>query len=84
MAKIINNLKKIEVGNPLYNLGLYKLLDEYEDTKTDEELAAFFHKLLSAVEGSQVAEKFTYAMIAFATGKEVNEKLLLHEVFNRI
>lgn len=77
---VTNVLKKIEIGNPLYNLGLHKLLDEYEATKTDEELAAFHHKLLSAVEGSSLATRFAYAMIAFSTGVNIEpENLLPHE-----
>lgn len=67
-----NVLKKIEVGNPLYNLGLYKLLDEHNATSTDEGLAKFYHRLLGCVEGSEVATKMTYAMIAFSTGMDAD------------
>lgn len=75
-----NVLKKIEVGNPLYNLGLHKLLDEHDATQTDEELATFYHKLLSATEGSSIATSFTYAMISFSTGINYNIEILLdHE-----
>ncbi|WP_142783394.1 hypothetical protein [Changchengzhania lutea] len=67
-----NLLKKIEVGNPLINLGLFNLYDAHQETKTDEDLANFYHHLLSCVEGSEVAEKITYAMISYSTGMDVN------------
>lgn len=68
MAKL---LKKIEVGNPLINLGLMDLYDRYEKINTDEELANFYHKLLSFTEGSTLATKFAWAMIEFSTGSTV-------------
>lgn len=68
MAKV---LKKIEVGNPLINLGLLSLYDKHEAAKTDEELASFYHELLSATEGSELATKFAWAMIEFSTGATV-------------
>ncbi|MGG5486292.1 hypothetical protein [Gaetbulibacter sp. PBL-D1] len=67
-----NVLKKIEVGNPLYNLGLNKLLEEYNSITSDEGLAAFYHKLLSATEGSGLATNLAYAMISFSTNQDVN------------
>lgn len=76
-----NVLKKIQVGNPLYNLGLHKLLEEHDATQTDEELASFYHKLLTATEGSSLATRFTYAMISFSTGRDYNLDILLdHEI----
>lgn len=72
-----NVLKKIEVGNPLYNLGLHKLLDEHDATQTDEELATFYHRLLSVTEGSSLATSFAYAMISFSTGIDFNPQILL-------
>lgn len=62
-----NVLKKMEVGNPLINLGLLKLYDEHQACTTDEELANFYHKFLSCAEGSSIAMNFAYGMIAFST-----------------
>ena len=72
-----NLMKKIQIGNPLINLGLFKLYDEHEQIKTDEELANFYHKLLNACEGSEVATSMTYAMIAFSTGLNINPLIFL-------
>ena len=72
-----NLLKKIQIGNPLINLGLMDLYDKHELAKTDEEIASFYHHLLDSVEGSEVAEAFTYSMISFSTGVNINPIMLL-------
>lgn len=68
-----NLLKKIEIGNPLYNLGLFALLEQYEQCKNDEELADFYHKFLNIIEtGSKpslVVRHVAYMMINYSTGK---------------
>lgn len=71
-----NVLKKIHIGNPLINLGLMTLYAEYERIETDEELVKFYHKLLSATEGLQVATGMTYAMIDYSVGKSFNPLIL--------
>lgn len=70
-----NLLKKIEIGNPLLNLGLNSLYDHYQKAKTDEEIASSYHHILNCVEGSDVAEGMTYAMIRFSTN-DYEEPLL--------
>lgn len=72
-----NLLKKIQIGNPLINLGLMNLYDQHELAKTDEELAAFYHHMLDSVEGSKVAESFAYSMISYSTGVNINPIMLL-------
>lgn len=72
MSKIVNNLKKIEVNNPLVNLELFKLHDIYQEAKTDEELVKAYHTILNAVEGSELAETLTYDMIAFSTSQSIS------------
>ena len=73
-------LKKIEVGNPLYNLGLFGLLETYDASKTDEELVNAYHHILDSVEGSRLAENLTYSMIAYSTNIDINPLILLiHE-----
>lgn len=74
-----NVLKKINIGNPLINLGLMKLYEEHERIETDEELASFYHKLLSAMEGLELATGMTYAMIAFSTGVDFNPSILIND-----
>ncbi|WP_179022021.1 hypothetical protein [Winogradskyella forsetii] len=71
-----NLLKKIEVGNPLFNLGLDSLLKKHDATTNDNELINFYHHLLDCVEGSSVAESMTYNMIAFSTDMDVNPVFL--------
>lgn len=72
-----NLVKKIQVGNPLFNLGLTKLLEEYESAKTDEEIVTCYNRILTCVEGSTIAEALVYDMIAFSTGIDVNPVYLL-------
>ncbi|MBD0822609.1 hypothetical protein [Aestuariibaculum marinum] len=72
-----NVLKKIEVGNPLINLGLFNLYDKHQEAKNDEQLANFYHHLLDSVEGSEIAEQLTFAMIAYSTGIDINPLILM-------
>lgn len=72
-----NVLKKIEIGNPLINLGLTSLYEEHELIETDEELVRFYHKVLTITEGLDVATSMTYAMIAFSTGLNINPLIFL-------
>ena len=74
-----NLVKKIEVGNPLINLELWKLYKEHQLIQTDEDLANFYHKLLDIQEvfymcnrKNQLFEDFTYSMIAFSTSQDEN------------
>lgn len=79
-----NYLKKIEVGNPLINLEMWELYQEYQTLKTDEQLVNFYHKLLDIVEvfymcnrKNKVFENFIYSMIAYSTGVDVNPVFFL-------
>ncbi len=76
-----NVLKKIEVGNPLVNLGLWKLYDEHQACRTDEQLAAFYHRLLTCSEGSTLTMSFAYQMIAFSQGMD---KSPLFEIMDQL
>ena len=77
-------LKKIEIGNPLYNLGLFALLEQYNKCQTDEDLINFYHKFLDCIDSgsnySKVAIGVAYAMIAFSTGMDVNPLFLEMEM----
>lgn len=64
-----NVLKKIEVGNPLINLGLMALYDLHQKVVTDDQLAKFYHLMLDATEGSSLATSFAYAMLSYSTGE---------------
>lgn len=68
-----NVIKKLEFGNPLINLELFRLYDIYQEAKTDEEIANAYHEILNAVEGSAVAERMVYAMISYSTQKNVDD-----------
>lgn len=71
-------LKKISIGNPLINFQMWEELDEYEKITTDEELAAFHHKLLNnCPEERTTLIGFIYAMIAYSTGVNINPQVLI-------
>lgn len=79
-----NVLKKIEIGNPLINLEMWNLYDEYQTITTDEELAAFYHKCLDILEVFQMCNRnmpvflsSIYSMIAFSTNVDANPLYLL-------
>lgn len=79
-----NILKKVTVGNPLYNLGMLEEAEVYHHLTTDEELARFYHHLLhiadakeKAGESHELLRAFTYSMIAFSTGWNFNERMLI-------
>ena len=72
-----NLLKKIQIGNPLINLGLMKLYYEHEALQTEEQLIEFYYKLLNACEGSEVATSVAYMMIAYSTGIDSNPLIQL-------
>lgn len=76
----MTNLRKLhESSNPLINFEMWKELDQYNSIRTDEELAAFYHKLLDRFEDeSQLRISFTYAMIEFSVGgRIINPQLLI-------
>lgn len=79
MAKLLKNLKKIEVGNPLINLEMWNLYEEHELIKTDEDLANFYHMLLDVQDvlhmcnrKMPVFESAVYKMIDYSSGTDVN------------
>lgn len=70
-----NLLKKVTIGNPLFNLGLIEELVAYENAKTDEELVNVYHQLLDKSEklnAGNPLEQLTYAMIGFSTNLDIN------------
>lgn len=74
-------LKKIEIGNPLHNMGMEEELIEYDLCQTDEELAGLYHKLLDKLDKEEdrrsLKESMVYAMISFSTGININANMLL-------
>ena len=79
-----NVLKKIEINNPLSLLGMHLEQEIYDSLGNDEELAAFYHKLLDDLDeeienGKEIPLKqsFLYGMIGFSTGKNINAQMLL-------
>ena len=65
-----NVLKKVTVGNPLYNLGIRKELKRYDKAQTDEEIADFYHFILNKYGHRPMVRRFVYAMIDFSTNRE--------------
>ncbi|TXK78718.1 hypothetical protein [Mesonia sp. K4-1] len=76
-----NVLKKITIGNPLFNLEMTKELKAYNEAKSDEEIANIYHNLLNQSENkkNEVLRNFTFAMIAFSTGRNLTPQLWYYE-----
>lgn len=74
-----NNLKKIEVGNPLYNLEMWDWLDAYDLAQDDEQLARVLHNLLDEAEKQNrpVLRSAVFSMITFSTGMSINPYMLI-------
>ena len=60
-----NVLKKVVI-NPLINFKLRNEAREYDDLQTDEELANFYHRILSKYEDRPFLCNFIYAMIGYS------------------
>ena len=72
-----NVLKKITIGNPLINFRKQEEYKKYQSIQTDEELAAFYHKLLDECKDEQTTyESFLFAMIGYSTGVNINANQL--------
>jgi hypothetical protein len=66
-----NLLKKIEVGNPLINFGLYHSYDLYMKIDNDESHVKFLHDVLNNVgEDRAMVRSFIYVMMSHAIGNE--------------
>ncbi|MAM17583.1 MAG: hypothetical protein CME35_01275 [Gramella sp.] len=79
-----NVLKKIVIASPLPLLGLHTEQEIYNSLQSDEEIAAFYHKLLDVQEAEEKAgfekplkKSMIHAMIAASTGKNINAQMLL-------
>lgn len=75
-----NVLRKIQVGNPLYNLELTEDAEAYDNCETDEQLTNWFHTMLEKHQGRTMVEAFVNAMIAYATGKRIYPEQLIEAV----
>ncbi|WP_299153132.1 hypothetical protein [uncultured Christiangramia sp.] len=67
-----NVLKKITVGNPLVNFGLWEDLEEYKKIQTPEELCNFYHKMLTKYEKRKLVYYYITVMIGFSVNTDVN------------
>ena len=67
-----NVLKKITIGNPLANFHLWDDLEEHNKIKTPEELANFYHKMLTKHKDRPLVCRFLYGMIGFSVSSNVN------------
>lgn len=70
-----NLMKKIQVGNPLANFHLWDDLEEYERIETNEQLAAFYHKMLNKYESRPLVVRFIFAMIGFSVDVNLEAKI---------
>jgi hypothetical protein len=66
-----NVMKKITIGNPLAFFGLWSELDEYNSLKTDRELVAFFHRMLTKFSDRPLVCNFLYVMLSFSADHNV-------------
>lgn len=78
-------LKKVTIGNPLYNYELFDELELYDSCQTDEELAEMYHDLLDLADHFEktgqphtVLRESIYSMIAFSTGYSFNVNMLFN------
>ena len=78
-----NILKKVEVGNMLYNLEMMEELEMYESAQTDEDLAKAYHHLIDLANQNELEGKphtllrnAVYSMIAFSSGHHINIQTL--------
>lgn len=70
-----NLIKKISVGNPLANFGLWDDLKEHNQIKTPEELVKFYHKMLDKHSERKLIYHYILVMISFSCGVDVNQKI---------
>lgn len=69
-----NVLKKTWITNPYVNLGLPPVAKLYDNCKTDEDLADFYHQTLNYYD-SKVLFSETLKLIGYSTGEDVNFQL---------
>lgn len=69
-----NVLKKLRI-NPLGQFHLWDEVEEYEGLRSDEELATYFHRMLTKFEGRPLVCRFLFAMVGFSTNKNPDELL---------
>ena len=72
MSKI---LKKVSIGNPLYNFNLHSEIKEYEKIKTDDQLVSFFHKMWTRFEDRKVITNVVTMMMSFSVGSDINQQV---------
>lgn len=72
MSKI---LKKVHIGNPLGNFdNLEEELEEHNKIQTPEELADFYHKMLSKFEEDRpMVYRIIMLMISFSVKKDLEQ-----------
>lgn len=70
----MTKLNKISFGNPLSQMKLHQELQEYNNARTDEELADFYHRTLNRYEGKRnMVCTFIMALIAQSVGKPLSK-----------
>ena len=79
MIMTANLLKKVEIGNPLGYLSMWKELEEYNNCQSDEEIATFYHKMLDKAdkENRQMLRDLIFSMISFSTRVSFNPQMLV-------
>lgn len=70
-----NVLKKITIGNPLAKFNLQEEYQEYKQIKTPEQLAEFYHKMLTKFEGNSEIYHWITLMISFSCQVNINRKI---------
>lgn len=61
-----NVLKKLET-NPLAHFHMWNEIAEYKRAKTDEQIADFYHRMLTKFHDRPLVLSFLYAMIGHST-----------------
>ncbi len=75
----MNQLRKINFANPLYNLEEWDWLDKYNQAATDQELSNVLHGLLNYAENTnnKVLYSITMAMFDFSAEQSFNIDILI-------
>lgn len=64
-------LRKLNQSTPFINFELYEEDNKYRSLQSDEEIAAFYHEMLSKYEGHPFIPMYVYEMISFSVNMNI-------------
>lgn len=66
------NIRKLKQSTPFVNFQLYEEDERYHSLQTDEEIADFYHEMLTKYEGHKFMTMYLYEMIAFSCNENLS------------